>query len=1261
MAGQRFGFDPPPPNLSFSTPAQAPTQTAPRRRTFAEVEAEQSALLDKYEAEQGTGESLWENANRPRWTKPAEWGAQLGEFVEGAPVTSPFDLVRNKVAGAASRFAGNTVSQATSPVGAATLAATALSGGAAAPLLGGRMAAGQAIPFAAGRVAQGIGALQTAHGVGEIGGGLSEGDYGRAGMGAVEVGFGALGLRNPGGKPRPTVGSNVGNVGLQDIGAPPTTTTGIHGTPMQPQGRPVGGPNLAGTSPSLTTQPRTIPLQGQTSPLRAHPRRMLAENTETPPPLPQSQLPGPPRFRAGPAGVEALPQAPLQGVVEKGRVSNVSAGMGGARTPEKEAFEALVPNRYKQSAQGVSSEGLTYNWRGEPVEPPSPGLRLNPQGQLRPEKGFSMSFPQMVDKYGLEEAAQRAGVTAAEAQRLAKGKPLVPAAKPKAKSKYPPPTQTGKAPKKAEATPPEVIAAVKKLQAMTQREAPVAAAPVKQNLGAMKTADLEALAAEGNTQAADILVKRAASPRQPTSLKERLAAAIPERLKNETGSVGPGTGAITRAQKAELRRRQMGKVVEPPPEPRGPGRAPMEPGPEVVRGPERMALWKRMMDETGSVGEGTEDLMRRRALAEEAEVFGDEGIPSRPSSNDERWFNPKKPERLEIDGADENEWVKTHSENARDAEFAEQQSLARDKQNFQRRQEQRPEFFAQDMDNVMKDNPDFSHEEAMDEVFRKFRIRQAELSEQVKAEHAAGQARRANEPPPEEPKWERPPFRNVEDKPYVPEDWNRASPQSTIESAKMVPHKDWYAGQESIDRTQVESVKKYGVSDPRSASRSKPYVTIDTDGSYQIHDGHHRSTAALEQNKGIDMTVEDYSPKDSWFRKTRGMTDSESPFAQAGKDTARKFRSAMDDAESDELGESLYQRLVRQLQSSRLGNETGAVGKNINPIIKEQARIKAARAQAASGGAGRGNPPSPRPGASPPPGGQPPSVGTGAIPKKPAGVGEKVWNAALQARMTAMLSGLAVPKSMLGNVGAHAFASLEGKSLKPLKEMLNTGENWKNLKAGWKAGAVTPDANDLGFSKFNLPGRVMGAFDEMSTKSLMRAGVSEKEAKELLLTAPNAFGESIGGNTPIGRLLVPFQKTPANTFKQGLNRSYKHPLIGAGAGAVGLAAGTQTEDPKKIALASALMGPYALPFLLGALPTAGEKAIQGFSPIPEWSVHKALADPAAPFQKPGFARLFEGKGQDASLFGKEGDLRIFSREKKTGKRSKSSSGRKGRS
>jgi hypothetical protein len=1325
MPRQRLSFDSPPPNLSFGLPTQSQEPQRPARRSFAEIEAEQSALLDKYETEQGTGESIWENANRPRWTQPAKWGEALGEFVESAPVTSPMSLVRNKVAGAASRLAGNTVSQATSPVGALTVGATLASGGATAPLLGARGAAGAAMPVLAGRVAQGVGVLQAGHGLGEVGSGVQNRDLGQVGRGVVEVGFGALGMRNPGGKPRPSATSNVGTVGQGQVsrsGFGTTTTIDAADLDIIPQGRGIGGPELAGTPPTLTTVPRTIPMQGQTS--RVPPRgRMLPENAATPPPLPQSQLPGPPRFRAGPAGVEHLPEAPLQGVVEKGSVVTpfsrgpASAGMGGPRSAEKEAFEALVPDRYKTTPQNVSDEGLTYNWRGETVEPPAPGLRLNPQGQLRPEKGFSMSFPQMVDKYGLEEAAARARVTEAEAQKLLKGKPITPAAKPKAKSKYPPPTQTGKAPKKVEATPPEVIAAAKKLQAMTQREAaPVAtAAPVKgPNLGAMKTAELQALAAEGNTQAADILAKRAASPRQPTSLKERLANAIPERLKSETGAVGPGVGRITETKAAlddidrqiatavksgepteglladredaynawqsargvnpaaEVPRNALQKAAERSPEDLG------EPLPRMPTAdslnPEFDARRQAMIDDTARMER--ERLERPFNQAEQDRVDDWNRTTDRSALYEGRNVNdihtPLDERQLQVKAANDKmrqfsderaRWFSEQEEQLPEGEFFEPPP-GRTKEDFNREYGR------------MQDERNALVERLYPEETRALKSRPPDIdvgpiptrpsSDDPRwlesRQHSSGVDAMLREDA--GPNWERPPFRNVEDKPP----FINTGEGSTIEPGRLVPNKDWYAGQDRIDRGQVESVKEFGVSAPEAAARSKPYVTIDSEGNYQIHDGHHRSTAALEKGEALDMNIEDYSPRDSWFRQTRNMTGYDSPFREAGQKAASKFSAAMDAAESAEKGESQYDALIRSLASMRrrFGNETGAVGRNINPIIKEQARIKAARAQAAAGGANRGrvpgggNPPSPRPGASPPPGGQPPSVGAGAVPNKPAGIGEKAWNAMLQARMTAMLSGLAIPKSMLGNVGAHAFASMERKSMKPLQELFNTGENWKNLKEGWRTGAVTPDANDLGFGKLNVPGRIMGAFDEMSTKSLQRAGMTEAEAKEILLTSPTTFGKSLGLQTPIGKLLVPFQKTPANTMKQGFERAWKHKGIGAGAIAAGAGMGTQTDDPKKIALASALMGPYAIPFLLGALPTAGEKAVQGFSPIPEWSVHKSITDPFAPFQKPGFARLFEKKGGDASLWGKEGDTRIWEKKSPAGRARPKSANRRSR-
>jgi hypothetical protein len=109
--------------------------------------------------------------------------------------------------------------------------------------------------------------------------------------------------------------------------------------------------------------------------------------------------------------------------------------------------------------------------------------------------------------------------------------------------------------------------------------------------------------------------------------------------------------------------------------------------------------------------------------------------------------------------------------------------------------------------------------------------------------------------------------------------------------------------------------------------------------------------------------------------------------------------------------------------------------------------------------------------------------------------------------------------------------------------------------------------------------------------------------------------------------LVPFRRTPFNVLQGGGATMGAHPYLSVGAGGLGAAYGSQFDDPRAIGMAAALMGPYTLPFLFGAGATAGPRALQGLSPIPEWSIQKSIGDPLHPFQEPSFKRMFEEPGQ----------------------------------
>ena len=213
-----------------------------------------------------------------------------------------------------------------------------------------------------------------------------------------------------------------------------------------------------------------------------------------------------------------------------------------------------------------------------------------------------------------------------------------------------------------------------------------------------------------------------------------------------------------------------------------------------------------------------------------------------------------------------------------------------------------------------------------------------------------------------------------------------------------------------------------------------------------------------------------------------------------------------------------------------------------------------------------------------------------------------------QLRVMSFLSGWALPKSVLGNVGSFGTAALEGHSMAPIREAFNVPANLAEFKNAWQASANP--AGITGYGNLNPIGRLMGSFDETTTKALQRSGLSLDDAQRLLLSRPNPLGDSNLGkmiNSPVGKTLWPFQRTPFNSLIEGLSsQNWSTPTRGtmtATAGAAGGIAGGETDDPVKLALMAALMGPRGVPFLIGAgIGGAGTRAVGGISPIPEWSI-----------------------------------------------------------
>ncbi len=275
------------------------------------------------------------------------------------------------------------------------------------------------------------------------------------------------------------------------------------------------------------------------------------------------------------------------------------------------------------------------------------------------------------------------------------------------------------------------------------------------------------------------------------------------------------------------------------------------------------------------------------------------------------------------------------------------------------------------------------------------------------------------------------------------------------------------------------------------------------------------------------------------------------------------------------------------------------------------------------------------------------ALGAGALLFKNPGVLGKLLKGANTARQQLMLSGLAVPKSILGNIGAATAHSLETKSVNPLKELLFNRQTYDDIASAYKAGGhVGPNIGTT--TKYvPTPGRVMGAIDVASQNALQRAGMTADEAATSVFQAP--LGKNFGKlgeilDSPEAQYVHPFRRTPFNQFAEGwkavkesgpaaqLGGRAKNPLAFntyVGAGAVHGAATSDEQYPASVGLATALSAKYGLPYALAAI--AARKLVGGQGgggiagsalPVSEYGIEQS-ADPTTAFTQPGFSRFFK--------------------------------------
>ena len=250
-------------------------------------------------------------------------------------------------------------------------------------------------------------------------------------------------------------------------------------------------------------------------------------------------------------------------------------------------------------------------------------------------------------------------------------------------------------------------------------------------------------------------------------------------------------------------------------------------------------------------------------------------------------------------------------------------------------------------------------------------------------------------------------------------------------------------------------------------------------------------------------------------------------------------------------------------------------------------------------------------------------AGGAALTMRRPDIAKKALDAVLAARYVPMLSGFALPKSLAGNVGAAIASSAEQGSMKPLKELLSsrTAREFVQELRTPTARGTTEVAQKAG--RYNPFGRVMGAGDVATQRALERSGLTAAEAAEQTLQTPlpAEWAKPLSGT--LGRIFVPFQRTPWNQFIQSFKATGEHPAISAAAGAAGAVSGATTESPITPGLVSPLAGRYSGPFLLGAIAgrtLAGgpdpERVGLGISPTSDTSLSDPIMNPARPFLRP---------------------------------------------
>jgi len=257
------------------------------------------------------------------------------------------------------------------------------------------------------------------------------------------------------------------------------------------------------------------------------------------------------------------------------------------------------------------------------------------------------------------------------------------------------------------------------------------------------------------------------------------------------------------------------------------------------------------------------------------------------------------------------------------------------------------------------------------------------------------------------------------------------------------------------------------------------------------------------------------------------------------------------------------------------------------------------------------------------------------VAAKKYGLG-KVFDTLNNARRQGMLTGLAGPKSLIGNLGAGVTTAIEEGSTAPLKEMLRLPTNVKNAVTAFREGG---QYQGQPMSAWALPGRILGATDEAAQAALGRAGIPAEQAAKTMLQSEVDLGPQVRGalNTKLGQYLVPFRRTPINQAVGALETmgDWSTPgkaIANATALGSGFATGEETEGVVPTGLGAAFFGRRGLPFAAGSAlgkmakgdtKREAAKVLQGASPVSDYSIAEGIQGPfEGNFgQKPAILRL----------------------------------------